>query len=70
MLGEAEVGSSQCNAGDTRQALGLGAGLACLVLLLKYLGKATEPEQIKHRNDKGNDPFSTDDILLAGKWAE
>ncbi|PHZ84025.1 type I secretion system permease/ATPase [Paremcibacter congregatus] len=45
-------------------------GLACLVMLLKYLGKAAEPEQIKHQRGKGNDPFSIDDILLACKQVE
>ncbi len=48
----------------------IDTGLSCLVTLLRYLGKAAEPEQIRHQSGKGLDAFEVDDILLACKQVE
>ncbi|MFC7050914.1 ABC transporter transmembrane domain-containing protein [Emcibacter nanhaiensis] len=48
----------------------MDTGLACLVTLLKFLGKAADPEQLRHQNGKGGEPFTTQDILLACKQLE
>lgn len=42
-------------------------GLACLVLLLKYLGIAVDPEQIRHQYSKAGVPLSKTDILRCAK---
>lgn len=56
--------------GDAGLNSGPDTGLTCLVMLLKFLGKAAEPEQIRHQRGKGNDPFDVQDILLACKQVE
>lgn len=45
-------------------------GLSCLIMLLKFLGKAAEPEQIRHQRGKGDVSFEIEDILLACKQVE
>ncbi|WP_025897178.1 type I secretion system permease/ATPase [Sneathiella glossodoripedis] len=42
-------------------------GLACLVLLLKYLGIAVDPEQVRHQYSKAGEPLSRTDILRCAK---
>ena len=48
----------------------IDTGLSCLVTLLKFLGKAADPEQLRHQNGKGGEAFATQDILLACKQLE
>jgi len=77
MLGEGEgpvrensSGRAKNGAENSNAAQGPDTGLACLVMLLKYLGRAAEAEQIRHQRGKGDDPFSIDDILLACRQVE
>jgi subfamily B ATP-binding cassette protein HlyB/CyaB len=42
-------------------------GLSCLVTVVKFLGQAVDPAQIKHQMGLGEDKFSTEDILRAAK---
>jgi|GEM_PF-1747231 len=42
-------------------------GLACLVLLLKFLGIAVDPEQIEHQYSKAGENISRTDILRCAK---
>ena len=50
--------------------LPLDTGLSCMITLLKFLGKAAEPEQIRHQRGKGAIPFEIQDILVACKQLE
>lgn len=77
MLGEGEgpvrghsSGRSENGAEKAEVPAGPDTGLACLVMLLKFWGRAAEPEQIRHQRGKGNGPFSVEDILLACKQVE
>ncbi len=44
----------------------IDTGLACLVILTKYLGKAVNPQDIKHQLGQGEN-LTTQDILVASK---
>ena len=45
----------------------LDTGLACLVMIAKFHGVASDPEQIKHAFAIGNDGMNETDILRAAK---
>ncbi len=44
----------------------MDTGLACLVILAKYLGKAINPQDVKHQLGQGEN-LTTQDILIAAK---
>jgi subfamily B ATP-binding cassette protein HlyB/CyaB len=63
-MGPADRPSSQ----DALSAAhGLDSGLACLVMLLRFLSVPADPDQIRHQLGKANAPFGTGDILRAAK---
>lgn len=55
---------------DKEDGPAMDTGLSCLVTLLRYLGKAAEPDQIRHQSGKGGELFDTPDILRACKDVE
>ncbi len=55
--------------GDVKQeAVAPDTGMACFVMLLKFLQVAADPAQLKHELGRGEDPLNTDDILTAAKY--
>ena len=42
-------------------------GLACLVMILKLLGQAADPQQIRHQYGSGGEPLEADDLLRCAK---
>lgn len=68
MSDKVEINSSSSEQqSDVQQ---IDTGLLCLVTLLRYLGKAAEPDQIRHQSGKGGELFNTRDILRACKDVE
>lgn len=47
--------------------MGQDSGIACLVMLAKFLGRPADGESIKHDSGKGNTHFEAEDIALAAK---
>ncbi len=45
----------------------MDTGLICLVILGKFLGKAIDANDLKHQMGKGDERFTTQDILYAAK---
>lgn len=45
----------------------MDTGLFCLVMLSKFLGKAANPDNIKHQLGKNSELLDSDDLLLAAK---
>ena len=43
------------------------SGLACFVLLARYLNVASEPGQLKHERGRGDEPFDERDILRTAR---
>lgn len=46
---------------------GRDSGLDCFALLLQFLGRPASPEQIRHARGRGDDPFTTNDLLRAAR---
>ncbi len=45
----------------------LDTGLVCLTMMLKIVGQAADPEQIKHAYGRGGEPLAADDIVRCAK---
>lgn len=43
------------------------SGLACLVLLCRFLETGADPAQLLHQFGKSGEPFSTGDIIIAAR---
>ncbi len=52
---------------EGRMAEPLDSGLACLVMLARFLQQAVEPAQIRHAQDMAGQRFAEADLLLAAK---
>lgn len=61
---------SEVVAADADPVIKPDSGLASLVLLLKFLGLAVDPEQIRHQYSKAGMPLTETDILRCAKQLE
>ena len=62
--------SSQEGAGQSAGTQSVDTGLACFVLLLKFLNVAAEPDQLKHQLGKGDAPMAPEDMLRLARHLE
>ena len=53
--------------GETSQTPAIDTGLACFILMLKFLRVTADPDQLRHQRGKGNAPFEAGDILRLAK---
>ena len=61
------MGSGQGLDADRQAA---DSGLLCLTALLGFLGRAAEPDQLRHQLGAGSGPVSSDDLLRLAKWLD
>lgn len=69
-IGLQPTDDAQPPAGGEDPAAPVDAGIACLVLLLRFFGMPGEPEQIRHQFGRPGETATADDLLRAAKRLE
>jgi ATP-binding cassette, subfamily B, bacterial HlyB/CyaB len=64
------LGAGDAHITGASDAPGLDTGLASLVLMLKFLGIAADPDQIRHQYSKSGNSLTSNDILRCAKHME
>ena len=62
--------SSTSGAQTSAEGRAVQSGLLCFTALLGFLGKAAEPEQLRHQLGNGSEPATTADLLRLAKRME
>ncbi len=46
------------------------SGLGCFIILVNFLGRSADPEQLRHMRGRGDAPFTPADLLRLAQWLE